>query len=65
MQRAADVEPPPQLITRILFDAPWRKGAQGVGRRAAGSDRDLFAPVAATAGDGDGDVGAFAFVVFS
>jgi hypothetical protein len=23
MQRAADVEPPPQLITRILFEAPW------------------------------------------
>lgn len=27
MERAADVEPPPQLITRILFDAPWRKAA--------------------------------------
>src|SRR5947209_9959470 len=24
MGRAAAVEPPPQLITRILFDAPWR-----------------------------------------
>src|ERR1051326_637629 len=23
--RAADVEPPPELITRILFDAPWSK----------------------------------------
>jgi hypothetical protein len=23
--RAADVEPPPELITRILFDAPWAK----------------------------------------
>jgi hypothetical protein len=23
MERAADVEPPPELITRILFDAPW------------------------------------------
>jgi hypothetical protein len=23
--RAADVEPPPELITRILFDAPWTK----------------------------------------
>jgi hypothetical protein len=26
MERAADVEPPPELITRILFDAPWSKG---------------------------------------
>jgi hypothetical protein len=25
MERAADVEPPPELITRILFDAPWSK----------------------------------------
>ena len=28
MERAADVEPPPELITRILFDAPWSKGKQ-------------------------------------
>jgi anti-sigma factor RsiW len=33
MERAADVEPPPQLITRILFDAPWRKGARASGAR--------------------------------
>ncbi|MBZ5624649.1 MAG: zf-HC2 domain-containing protein [Acidobacteriia bacterium] len=26
MDHAADVEPPPELITRILFDAPWSKG---------------------------------------
>jgi anti-sigma factor RsiW len=26
MERAAEVEPPPELITRILFDAPWTKG---------------------------------------
>jgi hypothetical protein len=26
MERAAEVEPPPELITRILFDAPWNKG---------------------------------------
>src|SRR5581483_7001542 len=25
MERAAEVEPPPELITRILFDAPWGK----------------------------------------
>src|SRR6185369_17762450 len=27
MERAADVEPPPELITRILFDAPWSSKA--------------------------------------
>ncbi|HLK67391.1 MAG TPA: anti-sigma factor [Bryobacteraceae bacterium] len=26
MERAAVVEPPPELITKILFDAPWSKG---------------------------------------
>jgi hypothetical protein len=26
MESAADVEPPPELITRILFDPPWSKG---------------------------------------
>ncbi len=25
MESAAEVEPPPELITRILFDAPWSK----------------------------------------
>jgi len=25
MERAAEVEPPPELITRILFEAPWSK----------------------------------------
>ena len=25
MQSAADVEPPPELITRILHDSPWKK----------------------------------------
>ena len=24
MERAADVEPPPELITKILFEGPWR-----------------------------------------
>jgi anti-sigma factor RsiW len=34
MERAADVEPPPELVTRILFDAPWHKGANPTeGRR--------------------------------
>jgi anti-sigma factor RsiW len=31
MERAAEVEPPPELVTRILFDAPWRKGANPTG----------------------------------
>jgi hypothetical protein len=25
IERAADVEPPPELVTRILFDPPWAK----------------------------------------
>lgn len=28
MQSAGDVEPPPELITKILFDAPWGKEKQ-------------------------------------
>ena len=32
MERAADVEPPPELITRILFDAPWTRKAPAKGR---------------------------------
>jgi len=28
MQRAAEVEAPPELVTRILFDAPWSKEAK-------------------------------------
>jgi anti-sigma factor RsiW len=31
MGRAADVEPPPELVTRILFDAPWRRGSNPTG----------------------------------
>ena len=34
MERAADVEPPPELITRILFDAPWAQEDAGEGPRA-------------------------------
>jgi anti-sigma factor RsiW len=33
MQRAAEVEPPPELMTRLLFEAPWahaRTSASGV-----------------------------------
>ena len=31
---AADVEPPPELVTRILFDAPWRKEKAAAGGRS-------------------------------
>jgi hypothetical protein len=41
---AADVEPPPELITRILFDAPWTR--QKVVRRGGfGWLTKWFAPV--------------------
>ncbi len=29
MERAAEVEAPPELITRMLFDAPWQKNKPG------------------------------------
>lgn len=42
MERAAEVEPPPELITRILFDAPWTRKAPAKGR---GWLTRLIAPV--------------------
>jgi len=33
IESAADVEPPPELITRILFDAPWSKNKESRWRR--------------------------------
>src|SRR5579872_5446850 len=33
--RAAEVEPPPELITRILFDAPWSKPQKAKARHWA------------------------------
>jgi hypothetical protein len=45
--RAEDVTPPPELVTRILFDAPWRKNktvAQGVRGRLAGWFRPVLQP---------------------
>jgi hypothetical protein len=44
IERAADVEPPPELITRILFDAPWTKHRP---KRGAGLGRltGWFAPL--------------------
>jgi len=35
MERAAEVEPPPELITRILFDAPWSKAKPAPWRKWA------------------------------
>jgi hypothetical protein len=42
IERAADVEPPPELITRILFDAPWTRKAPAKSR---GWLSKLIAPV--------------------
>jgi len=44
IEKAAVVEPPPELITRILFEAPWRKDkskVKGVRRRLSG----WFSPI--------------------
>ena len=43
MERAADVEPPPELLTRILFDPPWAHAKAGTGVR--NWLRRLFSPV--------------------
>ena len=48
IERAAEVEPPPELITRILFDAPWRKEQAGAYRAARLFNR-LVQPDAAAA----------------
>src|SRR4051812_15488781 len=45
MERAADVEPPPELITRILFDAPWARKAPVKGRGPLSRLSKLIAPV--------------------
>jgi anti-sigma factor RsiW len=45
MERAADVEPPPELITRILFDAPWTRKAPVKGRGPFSQLRKLIAPI--------------------
>ena len=42
MERAADVEPPPELITRILFDAPWARKSPA---KARGWFSRLVSPV--------------------
>ena len=40
MERAADVEPPPELMTRLLFQAPWAHG-----RTATSGIRSWFGKV--------------------
>jgi hypothetical protein len=45
LERAADVEPPPELITRILYDAPWSKGKQPAKSKLAEWTRSLLGPV--------------------
>ena len=35
LEKAAEVEPPPELITRILFDAPWSKPQKSKARHWA------------------------------
>jgi anti-sigma factor RsiW len=42
MARAATVEPPPELVTRILFDAPWRRGSNPT--EARGWINAIFSP---------------------
>jgi len=41
--RSADVEPPPELITRILFDAPW--GKEKAGSKLRNRVRAILSPV--------------------
>jgi hypothetical protein len=45
LERAADVEPPPELITRILYDAPWSKGKQQPKSKSAEWARSLLGPI--------------------
>jgi len=45
--RAEDVTPPPELVTKILFEAPWRKNksvAEGLRGRLAGWLRPVLQP---------------------
>jgi hypothetical protein len=47
MERAADVEVPPELVTRLLFDPPWGKAnpaTPGVASRLAGWLRPVRQP---------------------
>ncbi|MFB3829447.1 MAG: anti-sigma factor [Bryobacteraceae bacterium] len=44
MDRAADVDPPPELITRILFDPPWAK-PRGAGEGLRSRLRAIWHPL--------------------
>ena len=43
--RAAEVEPPPELITRILFDAPWAGRKANVGKGLGQRLGALLSPI--------------------
>ncbi len=45
LEGAAEVEPPPELITRMLFDPPWAHAGVQVGTGIRGWLRGLFQPV--------------------
>ena len=45
LEMAADVEPPPELITRILYDAPWSKGKQKSKSKLAEWAGSLLGPI--------------------
>jgi hypothetical protein len=47
METAAEVEPPPELITKILFDAPWTKAQSKSRTRTglAGTLRGILSPI--------------------
>ena len=64
MERAAEVEPPPELITRILFEAPWSKDRSSR-RRAKLAGRNPRPGVAAAVRDGHGDDCSFAVLAGS
>jgi anti-sigma factor RsiW len=45
MDRAAAVEPPPELITRLVFDAPWQRAGVRPRSDFGGWLRRIFQPV--------------------
>ena len=60
IERAAEVGPPPELITRILFDAPWRKNKPSR-RRAQRVDALAQPDPASEVRHGSGDDDTFVF----
>ena len=57
IERAAEVEPPPELITRILFDAPVEQGQAEIegARRGCGSCSEPDPAAEVRHGNGDDD----------